>query len=106
MKDDNRMCTLAEASGGSQASTDQSLSFVHAQNSQARVTIDVGAQTLEASNSYVAKRWPSSNREENVEAAVYFDDGDEAMLVDRDGHIEKNDYPVIQTKDGCLFGLP
>jgi hypothetical protein len=53
-----------------------------------RVLIDVGAKILEAGNHSAAQRWLSMTPEGEAEAAIIFNESDEMMVIDRDGHIE------------------
>lgn len=56
--------------------------------SKIRVIIDVGAQILELRNEEVAHRWLEKISDQEVQAAVYFDDCNDLCVVERDGRHE------------------
>lgn len=56
-----------------------------------RVILDVGAQVLELTNRQVAAKWLAMERQRDsptIEAAVYFDDSEEVMVLDYGGSAE------------------
>lgn len=61
------------------------LALVSSQTRRINVLIDVGAQVLEMTNVQVAREWLSHVSSAN--AAVYFSNNDEAMVVDHSGVI-------------------
>lgn len=83
----NRTCILAEDEKGHQLDVHQLLGLI-CEKCDARVLIDVGAQILESDNQEVASEWLSMTPENEAEAAVFFNDSDEIMVIDRGGHIE------------------
>jgi hypothetical protein len=60
-----------------------------------RVIIDVGAQVLEWRNEEVAREWLARAPGSQVQAAVFFDDRDELMVIDRKGSVESFDDVAI-----------
>jgi hypothetical protein len=83
----NRVCILAEDEKGHQLDFHQLLDLI-CEKCDARVLIDVGAQILEYSNKEVASKWLSITHENDSEAAVFFSDSDDIMVIDREGHVE------------------
>ncbi|KGO72346.1 Protein of unknown function DUF3645 [Penicillium expansum] len=92
LREDNRQCILAQDEEGRQLDVDQLLKLVigtgEVSSKPVRVLIDVGAQILEAENQSVAQKWLDMTREGDVEGAIFFNNGDEIMVIDRAGHVE------------------
>ncbi|EFX03462.1 hypothetical protein CMQ_390 [Grosmannia clavigera kw1407] len=85
-------------------------------NDRLRVILDVGAQILELSNRQVASLWLKMMRERHahveaavetaVEAAVYFDDREELMVLDKRGRAEPlRISPYADQLDLCIVFL-
>jgi hypothetical protein len=89
LHEDNRHCILAEDKDGRQLSVNGLLHLINDQDPHIKVIIDVGALVLESSNEEVAKTWLSIVPAEGARAAIYFDANDEAMVVDREGYVER-----------------
>ena len=69
-----------------------------------RVILDVGAQVLEWKNEEVARRWLS--RVPDAQAAVFFDDQNNLLIVSRDGIMESLMIsPFAKQMDQCLVYL-
>lgn len=80
------------------------LALVRAQTPRINALIDVGAQVLEATNLELVKQW--LNLELDAHAAVYFDDRDEAMVLDRSGSVTPlRISPFSGQLDACLIYL-
>ncbi|KAJ0423879.1 hypothetical protein BJY00DRAFT_309697 [Aspergillus carlsbadensis] len=88
LREENRQCILAEGEDGQQLSVEELLRLTSNQRPAIQVLIDVGAQILESRNKEVAKEWLSMASTDRA-AAVFFDEEDEAMVIDRDGHTER-----------------
>ncbi|KAF9252833.1 hypothetical protein LCP9604111_359 [Penicillium roqueforti] len=94
LREDNRQCILAQDEEGRQLDVDRLLRLVVSTGEGSptakpvRVLIDVGAQILEAGNQSVAQKWLAMTPEGDVEAAIFFDQSDETMVIDREGHVE------------------
>ncbi len=69
---------------GSSLTTEKFLRLLIKQDPAIRVLLDVGAQMLDLRNEELAKLWLSL-QPASVSAAIYFDDTDELMVLDRDG---------------------
>ena len=65
-----------------------------------RVLIDVGAQMLEMDNKTVAAQWLALVPEDQVQAAVYFDDDDTPTVLDRYDNVE----PLMYSPFAAMFG--
>ncbi|KAH0276074.1 hypothetical protein KCU91_g4106, partial [Aureobasidium melanogenum] len=83
LRKENRTYIHAASQKGKKLSVDELLSLMSKQNPVINVLIDVGAQVLEATNFQLAQRWLQYRTD--AKAAVYFDDCDEAMVLDRYG---------------------
>ncbi|KAJ4389003.1 hypothetical protein N0V93_006465 [Gnomoniopsis smithogilvyi] len=73
-----------------------------------RVIIDVGAQILELANVQVAKEWLilAHETDPEVQAAIYFDDDDEIMVLDIQGGAEQlRTSPFAEQLDVCVVFL-
>lgn len=71
-----------------------------------RVLLDIGAQMLDMSNRAVAERWLSKHHRDDVEAAVFFDGGDELIVLKRDGTTEPlRSSPYRQRLCNCVVYL-
>lgn len=74
------------------------------QSPRVNVLIDVGAQVLEATNMQLVQQWLAL--ETNAHAAVFFDEQDEAMVLDRSGAvIPLRISPFSGKLDACLIYL-
>ena len=75
---------------------------------EVRVLLDVGAQLLDMKNIEVAMYWLSlrSEVDSRIQAAIYFNDSDELVVVSRDGNIESLvSSSFYQQLDQCLVYL-
>lgn len=71
-----------------------------------RVIIDVGAQILEWRNEEVAQRWLFQNEEAQVQAAIFFNENDEMLVLTRDGFKSALAVsPFVDQLDKCLVYL-
>jgi hypothetical protein len=78
------------------------LSVISKQTPTINVLIDVGAQVLEATNLQLAQQWLQCRSD--ARAAIYFDDRDEAMVLDRSGAATPlRISPLAGKLDDCLF---
>jgi hypothetical protein len=83
-------------------SVEELLSVISKQTPIINVLIDVGAQVLEATNLQLAQQWLCCRSD--AKAAVYFDDRDEAMVLDRSGAATPlRISPLAGKLDDCLF---
>ncbi|KAJ7609703.1 hypothetical protein FB45DRAFT_876332 [Roridomyces roridus] len=71
---------------GTGCSTQQFMNFLVKQTPEIRVLLDVGAQMLEMQNRELAEYWLSISP--RIKAVVYFDSGDNLMVLGRDGSSE------------------
>lgn len=104
LKAENRMYMEAKDNAGKRLSVQDHLKLIAGQNPPIRVLIDVGAQVLESRNQDVVEEWlrlcPSA------EGAVFFNDVDEAMVVDREGCVEKLKSSAFNNHlENCLVYL-
>lgn len=85
------------------------LKVILAQNDhRLRVILDVGAQIIELNNAEVAKTWlkMAYKKDPSVQAAIYFDDKEEVMVMDLKGAVEPfQTSSYIDQLDVCLVFL-
>ncbi|EWZ78101.1 hypothetical protein FOWG_17578 [Fusarium oxysporum f. sp. lycopersici MN25] len=72
-----------------------------------RVILDVGAQVIEYTNLEFSKEWLKCYKdEEYTQAAIFFNDSDEIMVLDRSGKVEElQTSPFADQLDQCLIFL-
>lgn len=73
-----------------------------------RVILDVGAQILELTNAQVAELWlrKACAQNKSVQAAIYFDDDEEMVVLDLGGSVESFwTSPYADQLDNCLIFL-
>jgi hypothetical protein len=105
LRDENQQCILAEGNNGQQLKVKDLLRLISNQSPAIQVLIDVGAQILEKCNEEVARMWLSMTSTERA-AAVFFDEQDEAMVIDREGHTERLlASPFSKQMNRCLVFL-
>ncbi|KAL5335284.1 hypothetical protein BJX70DRAFT_390763 [Aspergillus crustosus] len=103
---ENRQCVLAEDQDGHHLSVSELLRLVSSQKPCIQVMIDVGAQILESGNQEVARMWLSEVESDRADAAIYFNEEDEVMVVDRDNYFERLlSSPYRGRIDRCLVFL-
>jgi hypothetical protein len=106
LREENQQCILAQDEVGRQLRAEQLLDLISRHDPPVRVIIDVGAQILELSNRSVAQLWLSLPRSRDVEAAIFFDEDDEAVVVNREGHVERLISSAFRQRMGaCLVFL-
>ncbi|KAJ5088725.1 hypothetical protein N7456_012341 [Penicillium angulare] len=106
LQQENRKCVIAEGPSGRQLETGQLLDLVLSQ-CKARVLIDVGAHIIESHNRSVAELWLSrAPVEDGILAAIFFNDEDEVIVVDRIGRLEPlASSSFKQRMESCLIFL-
>ncbi|CAE6507523.1 unnamed protein product [Rhizoctonia solani] len=76
------------------------------QTPEVRVLLDVGAQMLELQNEALVRCWLSSCLNPGIEAAVYFNDRDELVVLPRNGSpVLLSTSPFAQQLDKCIIYL-
>lgn len=102
LRKENQAYIHAANEKGKKLSVEELLSLVTRQNPVINVLIDVGAQVLEATNLQLAQKWLQCRND--AKAAIYFDDGDETMVLDRSGATTPLRISPLSGKlDDCLF---
>ncbi|KAG9762013.1 hypothetical protein KCU73_g2114, partial [Aureobasidium melanogenum] len=102
LRKENQTYIHAAGERGGKLSVEELLSLVSKQNPIINVLIDVGAQVLEATNLQLVRTWLQYRTD--AKAAVYFDDRDEAMVLDRSGAATPLRISPLSGKlDDCLF---
>ncbi|KAI9776497.1 MAG: hypothetical protein M1839_009531 [Geoglossum umbratile] len=105
MQPENRqyLCVRDQASGN-RLCVQEFLRLVTRQEPPIRVLLDVGAQILELKNRDLAKEW--MGMVPDVDAAIYFDENDEMVVMDREENLERfNASPFRNRLDRCLVYL-
>lgn len=104
LRDENKNYIHGVAPDGKRLDVTGMLELFSQQDPRVNVLIDVGAQVLEASNFELAKQW--LDLETDANAAIFFDDQDEATVLDRSGcTIPLRISPFSNKLDGCLVYL-
>jgi hypothetical protein len=104
LRKENQTYIHGASERGKKLSVEELLSLISKQNPVINVLIDVGAQVLEATNLQLAQQWLQCRSD--AKAAIYFDDRDEAMVLDRSGATTPLRISPLSGKlDDCLFYL-
>ncbi|KAK8167917.1 hypothetical protein BKA80DRAFT_216002 [Phyllosticta citrichinensis] len=104
LKNDNRTYFEAKNEQGRRLGLDGLLRTISRQSRKVQVLIDVGAQVLEAGNEDVAKLWLRHSPES--EAAVFFNESDDVMVIDRQSRVEYLSTSPFKNKlDQCVTYL-
>lgn len=86
--------------------TEEFLKLLVQQTPEIRVLLDVGAQMLELQNEDLVRCWLKLTQAPNIEAAVYFNDKDELMVLQRSGTPSSfYSSPFAQQLDKCIVYL-
>ncbi|KAL8989104.1 MAG: hypothetical protein Q9177_001935 [Variospora cf. flavescens] len=101
---ENLEYACAKDDRGAHLSSEQLLHFIQSFDSSIRVLIDVGAQILDLSNDQVISQWlPLVS---DVDAGIYFDENDYAMVLTRAGKREKLATSSFSNRmDRCIVYL-
>ncbi|TFK34223.1 hypothetical protein BDQ12DRAFT_727128 [Crucibulum laeve] len=101
---ENNYYVQAARDDGEHISAQQLIDLIMEQDPEIRVLLDVGAQVLELQNHEVAGYW--LKKKSNAEAAIFFDDNDELVVLTRDGVVEPFvSSPFCQKVDECVLYL-
>lgn len=104
LRPENREYSQAVDSNGKRLDIPALLRLISAQQPRINVLVDVGAQVLEMKNQDVAQAW--LNEVPNSIAAVYYNEADVLMVVDREDRISRLDASPLKYKLGdCLIYL-
>ncbi|KAI9773044.1 MAG: hypothetical protein M1835_006205 [Candelina submexicana] len=104
LRAENRTYMCAKDHSGRRCSVKDFLRIISQQSPRIAVLIDVGAMVLEMQNFEVAMEWLKNVPQ--AEAAIYFNESDELMVLDREGHIERLvASPFSHRLDCCLVYL-
>jgi hypothetical protein len=101
LRPENREYIHGGGNMGKNLSITELLSLISRQNPVINVLIDVGAQVLEATNHQLAQQWLQCRSD--AKAAIYFDDQDEPMVLDRSNTVTPLRISPLSGKlEGCL----
>jgi hypothetical protein len=104
LRAENRQYISTKDKNGKRLSVQSLIRCVASQSPAIHVLIDVGAQVLEMQNREVVVEWLKCDL--NAKAAVFFDEDDEALVLDRDGHVERLVSSSFHHHlEGCLVYL-
>ena len=84
----NQVWSLTSDSAFQAVSADLLLRKIISAQPAIRVIIDVGAQILEWTNEQTARQWLSRVSKLEVDAAIFFNDSDEIVVLDHSGKVE------------------
>ncbi|TDL21941.1 hypothetical protein BD410DRAFT_770925 [Rickenella mellea] len=104
LRPENGVYVCAQTDECERLSAESFLGLLVQQKPEVRILLDVGAQMLELRNESLALHWLSLQTD--AQAALFFDDHDELMVVTRDGAVEAFvSSPFNQQLDQCLVYL-
>ena len=104
LRSENTFRHAMEESGSESLDAESLLRIVVGSEPPVRVILDVGAQVLEWKNEEVVRRWLP--RVTDAQAAVFFDDRNDLLVLSRDGIIEPLIVsPFAKQMDQCLVYL-
>ena len=104
LRSENSFKHAMEESGSESLDAESLLRMVVRSEPPVRVILDVGAQVLEWKNEEVVRRWLS--RVLDAQAAVFFDDRNNLLVLSRDGIMESLMIsPFAKQMDQCLMYL-
>jgi hypothetical protein len=104
LRTENRQYISTKDENGKRLSVPSLLRCIASQSPAIHVLIDVGAQVLEMRNREVVEEWLQCDLD--AKAAVFFDGDDEALVLDRDGRVERLVSSSFHHHlDGCLVYL-
>ena len=104
LRKENRYYVEARGAYGETLSVVPLLQLICNQSPQIRILIDVGAQIFDMENVGVARQW--LEHVDEAEAAVFFDEQDEVMVIDRVGNTDSlRSSPFYHKAESCLFYL-
>ncbi|KAI5211927.1 hypothetical protein E4T38_00949 [Aureobasidium subglaciale] len=104
LRAENRSYLQSVDAYGKKLNVDGLLAMMTRQNPRVNVLIDVGAQVLTATNIRLAQQWLAL--EAGAHASVFFDEQDEAVVLDRSGAVTPLRISPFSGKlDACLMYL-
>ncbi|KAK7442560.1 hypothetical protein VKT23_016158 [Stygiomarasmius scandens] len=98
LQPENRHYECAKGPNNENLMAKDFLEFLVRQPLEIRVLLDVGAQILDLANEDVAKKW--LDLKQDASAAVFFDEKDCLMVIDRQGNVE----PLISSQYKAQLG--
>ncbi|KAK7447753.1 hypothetical protein VKT23_014011 [Stygiomarasmius scandens] len=98
LQPENRHYKCAKGPNNENLMASDFLEFLSCQPLEIRVLLDVGAQILDLVNKDVAKKW--LDLKQDASAAVFFDEKDCLMVIDRQGNVE----PLISSQYKAQLG--
>ncbi|KAF8137291.1 hypothetical protein EV363DRAFT_1394838 [Boletus edulis] len=91
---------------GERWTTRKLLGMIVAQDPKIRVLLDVGAQILDLNNRQLAKAWLYYTPATEVAGAIYFNEEDELMVLERNGNTRPlSSSPLVQQLHRCVAYL-
>ncbi|SCN65635.1 uncharacterized protein FFB20_01852 [Fusarium fujikuroi] len=107
LQPENGISLMPQEAKGTTFDSSLLLQMVSNMSPNTRVILDVGAQVVDLTNQEFAKRWLACYQDQDsTQAAVFFNDSDESVVMDRSGKIEDfQTSPFSQQLDLCLVFL-
>lgn len=106
LRPENSFQHAAQGSRSKSLDGESLLQIVTESKPPVRVILDVGAQVLEWKNEEIARRWLLRVPESKAQAAVFFNDCNDLLVLSRDGIIESLMIsPFAKQLDQCLVYL-
>ncbi|KLO83690.1 uncharacterized protein LW93_472 [Fusarium fujikuroi] len=107
LQPENGISLMPQEAKGTTFDSSLLLQMVSNMSPNTRVILDVGAQVVDLTNQEFAKRWLACFQDQDsTQAAVFFNDSDESVVMDRSGKIKDfQTSPFSQQLDLCLVFL-
>ncbi|GAM88641.1 hypothetical protein ANO11243_066750 [Dothideomycetidae sp. 11243] len=106
LRPENSVYSMHRSNARAATDADFLLDIVTKMEPEIQVIIDVGAQILELANQQVVEAWLQRVQPTIKEAAVFFNDYDEACVIDRKGNVEKlQTSSYADQLDSCVIFL-
>ncbi|KAH7240809.1 uncharacterized protein BKA55DRAFT_705615 [Fusarium redolens] len=107
LQPENGISLMPQEAKGTTFDSSLLLQMVSNMSPNTRVILDVGAQVVDLTNQAFTAQWLASYQDqERTKAAVFFNDNDEIVVIDRSGKIEDfQTSPFSQQLDRCLVFL-
>ncbi|KLP22565.1 uncharacterized protein LW94_9422 [Fusarium fujikuroi] len=107
LQPENGISLMPQEAKGTTFDSSLLLQMVSNMSPNTRVILDVGAQVVDLTNQEFAKRWLACYKDQDsTQAAVFFNDSDESVVMNRSGKIEDfQTSPFSQQLDLCLVFL-
>ncbi|KXH25073.1 hypothetical protein CSIM01_12989 [Colletotrichum simmondsii] len=107
LRPENRIVVMKEETKANTFDSQSLLEMMQTMRPKPRVILDVGAQVLDLTNAEMARTWLGQyGSDENTQAAIFFNESDELVVLDRSGKTEALQVsPFADQLERCLVFL-